>query len=88
MENMSSPTFSIVNVYESQGHIPFYHFDFYRLEDESEALGIGVEDYFYSGNYCLIEWPEKVPGLIPEDHLKININLVDSLSRKITWSTT
>ena len=86
VENMSSPTFSIVNVYEDQKGDPIYHFDFYRMEDELEAADIGAEDYFYSGHFCFIEWPERVPNLIPSDHLKININLVDSLTREVNWS--
>ncbi|MDF3077173.1 MAG: tsaE [Sphingobacteriaceae bacterium] len=73
-ENTSSPTFSIVNEYPlPQG--PVYHFDFYRLKTETEALDLGYEDYFYSGNYCFIEWPEKIPGLIPEHFVKVNISV-------------
>jgi tRNA threonylcarbamoyladenosine biosynthesis protein TsaE len=72
-ENTSSPTFSIVNEYPSpQGTV--YHFDFYRLKTETEALDLGYEDYFYSGNYCFIEWPEKIPGLIPDHFVKVNIS--------------
>lgn len=60
IENTSSPTFSIVNEYDStNGSI--YHFDFYRLRDEQEAFDMGYEEYLYSGNYCLIEWPDKSP---------------------------
>lgn len=81
---MSSPTFSIVNEYQTDKGSPVYHFDFYRLEDQQEALGIGVEEYFYSGEVCLIEWPEKIIDLIPDEHIKININLVGTNDRKIT----
>lgn len=80
---MSSPSFSIINEYLLADGGPVYHFDFYRIKDELEALHIGVEEYFYSGRTCLIEWPEKLPSLIPEDLLKININLVDESSRGI-----
>lgn len=81
---MSSPTFSIVNEYLDDLGNSIYHFDFYRLKTPAEALDIGIEDYFYSDAYCLIEWPEKISGLIPEPHLKININLVDERTRSIT----
>lgn len=83
LDAMSSPTFSIVNEYLDDMGESIYHFDFYRLKEESEALDIGIEDYFYSESYCFIEWPEKIPSLIPEGHLKININLVDEKTRSI-----
>lgn len=63
-DNVASPTFSIVNEYDSP-YGSIYHFDFYRLEDESEALDMGCEEYFYSGNYCFIEWASKIPNLLP-----------------------
>ena len=88
MDTMSSPTFSIVNEYLDDMGSSIYHFDFYRLKEEREAVDIGIEDYFYSDNYCFIEWPEKIPGLIPEDHLKININLVDEKTRSINLDHT
>ncbi|TZF85751.1 tRNA (adenosine(37)-N6)-threonylcarbamoyltransferase complex ATPase subunit type 1 TsaE (plasmid) [Pedobacter sp. BS3] len=73
-DTVSSPTFSIVNEYASpQG--PVYHFDFYRLKAESEALDLGYEDYLYSGNYCFIEWPEKISNLLPQNTLNITIGL-------------
>lgn len=72
-EEMSSPTFSIVNEYLGTGREPIYHFDFYRLKSETEALDMGYEDYFYSGNFCLIEWPEKIPSLLPQDYLLIKM---------------
>lgn len=69
---VSSPTFSIVNEYSSdQG--PVYHFDFYRLKNESEAFDLGYEDYFYSGYYCFVEWPEKIPNLWPESYIQVKI---------------
>ena len=83
IDAMSSPSFSIINEYLTERDEPIYHFDFYRIEDEQEALNVGVEEYFYSGSICLIEWPEKIPALIPEEHLKININLVDERRREI-----
>lgn len=71
-ENVSSPTFSIVNEYEAEGK-KIYHFDFYRLKDEHEAFDLGYEEYFYSGNYCFVEWPEKIENLLPEDAVSVYI---------------
>ncbi|MBX7243769.1 MAG: tRNA (adenosine(37)-N6)-threonylcarbamoyltransferase complex ATPase subunit type 1 TsaE [Bacteroidia bacterium] len=69
---VSSPTFSIINEYDSpSGGV--YHFDFYRIKSEQEAFDTGCEEYFYSGNYCFIEWAEKIPGLIPEEAIYIEI---------------
>lgn len=82
----SSPTFSIVNAYDSPvGEI--YHFDFYRLNDEREAYDLGYEEYFFSGNYCFIEWPEKIPHLIPENAVRVEISVMDDLSRVIELTT-
>jgi len=72
---MSSPTFSLINEYETNNDEVVYHFDFYRLEDEQEAFDYGYEDYFFSGNYCFIEWPEKIPNLIPDNYLLIEIEM-------------
>jgi tRNA threonylcarbamoyladenosine biosynthesis protein TsaE len=74
-ENVSSPTFALVNEYRDGKGQPVYHFDFYRIKNEAEAMDIGVEEYFYSGHYCFIEWPEKVINLLPEDCIKVFINL-------------
>lgn len=70
----SSPSFSLVNEYCSPEAGPVFHFDFYRIQHEGEALDIGYEDYFYSGAYCFVEWPEKIPNLLPEGSLKIQIS--------------
>lgn len=81
-DNTSSPTFSIVNEYSSpQG--PVYHFDFYRLEDQQEAFELGYEEYFYSDQYCFIEWPEKIPDLIPDDAVTVKIDIRDPQRREI-----
>lgn len=72
-ESGSSPTFSLVNEYSSQQGEPIYHFDFYRIESEDEIYDIGYEEYFFSGNYCLVEWPEKMGSLYPEDAVEIKI---------------
>ena len=71
----SSPTFSLVNEYETTTNQIVYHFDFYRLKNENEALDMGVEEYLYSGNWCFIEWSEKIPNLIPEEHSVVTIEL-------------
>lgn len=85
-DSISSPTFSLVNIYQNKEGEEFYHFDFYRIEDEMEAVDIGSDEYFYSGKYCFIEWPEKIPNLIPEHYLKININLGQENNRLIELS--
>jgi tRNA threonylcarbamoyladenosine biosynthesis protein TsaE len=82
-DHVSSPTFSIVNEYRLKDNQPVYHFDFYRIHSESEALDLGYEEYFYSGNYCFIEWPSKIETLMPPDILKITIQTVDLNSRII-----
>ncbi len=81
-DSTSSPTFSIVNEYHSENG-PIYHFDFYRLKSEQEAFDLGYEEYFYSGDYCFIEWPEKIPNLIPEDAAVVKIEVTEDQSRTI-----
>jgi tRNA threonylcarbamoyladenosine biosynthesis protein TsaE len=81
-DDTSSPTFSIVNEYSSASG-PVYHFDFYRLKNETEALDFGYEDYIWSGNYCFIEWPERIANLLPERYCKVEIEIVNSQSRII-----
>lgn len=83
-DNVNSPTFALVNEYRAESGSPVYHFDFYRIENENEALDIGCEEYFYSGNYCFIEWPEKISNLLPEDHVKVHIEVVND-KRIITF---
>ncbi len=72
---VQSPTFSIVNQYLTGKGDTCYHFDFYRIKNEEEAMDIGVEEYFDSGNYCFVEWGEKIPNLLPAKYLKISITL-------------
>lgn len=83
VDDMSSPTFSIVNEYQTDKEDTVYHFDCYRLNDIEEAQSIGVEDYFFSGNKCLVEWPEIVEPMLPEHYLKISINLVGDNARSL-----
>ena len=72
-EATSSPTFSLVNEYQTTTNQTVYHFDFYRLKNETEALDMGVDEYLYSGHWCFIEWAEQIPNLVPESHSVISI---------------
>lgn len=81
---VSSPTFSIVNEYRGQNDDDkIFHFDFYRIKSETEAYDIGIEEYFYSGHFCFVEWPEKIPNLIPITHAKITLEIEDNTHRTI-----
>jgi tRNA threonylcarbamoyladenosine biosynthesis protein TsaE len=80
----SSPTFSLVNEYQLPNHEYFYHFDVYRLKNESEALDMGIDEYLYSGNWCCIEWAEKIPNLIPTEHSIIEIKTLPDGKRQLT----
>ena len=79
-DNVTSPTFAIVNQYEGT-ECRIYHFDFYRIERLEEAYDFGYEEYFYSGDLCLVEWPEKIEPLLPEDAMQVMIRGVDEDSR-------
>lgn len=83
---MSSPTFSIVNEYLTGDRKTVYHFDFYRIKNEREALDIGTEDYFYSGNFCFVEWPEKIPSLIPPTRAEIHLTSENQHHRTLALS--
>src|SRR5690606_26928622 len=85
---MSSPTFSIVNEYEGRAGDKIYHFDFYRLKNEGEAYDIGAEEYIDSGSYCLIEWPDKAPGLLPEKYIEVSIVKTDDDQKRTIAFTT
>jgi len=80
---ISSPTFAIVNEYSSPVAGTIYHMDWYRLKDEEEAINAGVEDSLLSGALCLIEWPEKAAGLLPDDTFHVNIEILDEKTRRI-----
>jgi tRNA threonylcarbamoyladenosine biosynthesis protein TsaE len=82
-EAMSSPTFSIVNEYQTVTHNKIYHFDFYRIKNEVEAADIGTEEYFYSGYPCFIEWPEKIPSLIPLQYADVTLQVETNTKRTI-----
>jgi len=72
-EVVVSPTFSLINEYRAENGLAVYHFDFYRIRSLTEAYDMGYEEYFYSGNYCFIEWPEKIEELLPTGFVYINI---------------
>ncbi len=80
----SSPTFSIVNEYKTNKNQIIYHFDVYRLKNEIEALDMGIEEYLFSGNYCFVEWAEKIPNLMPQNYTIINIEHCENNFRKLT----
>jgi len=82
---VSSPTFAIVNEYRSGNGDPVFHFDFYRITKNSEALDIGLYDYLDSGNLCLMEWPENIEDILPEETLKVSITVNPNESRTISW---
>jgi tRNA threonylcarbamoyladenosine biosynthesis protein TsaE len=86
VDRVSSPTFSLINEYQNDSGTVFYHFDFYRVENPEEVLEIGVEEYFYSGNHCWIEWAEKIPGFLPPEFVLIDIEIEFDGVRKIILS--
>ena len=83
--SISSPTFSIINEYNTLKGQRVYHMDLYRLKNEAEAINAGVEDCLYSGSKCLVEWPEKAPGIFPDNTLHISIAVIAGGQRKISW---
>jgi len=85
-DTVNSPTFSLVNEYVSDKDELIYHFDFYRIEDENEALDMGIEDYFYKNAWCFIEWPQNVENLLPLDTISIHINYIDKNTRRISFN--
>jgi tRNA threonylcarbamoyladenosine biosynthesis protein TsaE len=83
-DTVNSPTFAIVNEYLAASGDSVYHFDFYRIKKIEEAYDFGYEDYFYSGNLCLIEWPELIEELLPEDTVRVKIEETTSGDRELT----
>lgn len=78
-DTVSSPTFSIVNEYLSNTGEKIFHFDFYRINSQTEAFDMGYEDYFYSNAFCFIEWPEKIEELLPPGYVRVNITVKDQI---------
>ncbi len=83
-DTTGSPTFSLVNEYEAEHGKLIYHFDVYRLKNEAEAYDMGIDEYLYSGEWCFIEWAEKIPGLIPQEHSVITIKSLPDGKRHLT----
>lgn len=80
-DQVTSPTFALVNQYEGANGERLFHFDFYRIDDEREAFDLGYEEYFYSGDLCLVEWPEKIEPLLPDDAMTVRITVGDDEHR-------
>ncbi len=85
VDEVTSPTFAIINEYLTEANEAIFHFDFYRLKNNQEAVEIGAEDYFYSGDICYVEWPEIVEDFLPEDTLRVDILEVDGKIREISF---
>ena len=83
--DMTSPTFAIVNEYWTSDGQPLYHFDFYRIDEPDDATRIGFQDYLYSGNYCFIEWTEKVESLLRGEYTPVRIDRVDDRLRRFSF---
>ena len=86
-DDVSSPTFALVNEYRDRHGKPIYHFEFYRIDSEKEAVRLGAAEYFDSGYLCLVEWPARVAGLLPPAYLQVNLNVTGSESRQLTIIT-
>ncbi|MBR3980053.1 MAG: tRNA (adenosine(37)-N6)-threonylcarbamoyltransferase complex ATPase subunit type 1 TsaE [Bacteroidales bacterium] len=84
-DNVASPTFAIINEYLAGDGSTIYHFDLYRMETIADLQNIGVEDYFYSGNFCLVEWPELAEPLFPNNVLNVTITVLPDKTRKISF---
>jgi tRNA threonylcarbamoyladenosine biosynthesis protein TsaE len=82
---MTSPTFSIVNEYNIESGGVIYHFDFYRLKNEEEAYDIGVEEYLDSGRICFVEWPERIPSILPPSRFELHIDIESATQRRIRY---
>ena len=82
---ITSPTFAIINEYTQPDGEPLYHFDFYRIKKLEEVYDMGFEDYFYSGALCLIEWPELIEEVLPEDAVKVHITEAPDGTRTISF---
>jgi tRNA threonylcarbamoyladenosine biosynthesis protein TsaE len=82
-DTVTSPTFALINEYKTGDRQSVFHFDFYRIKNMEEAFDLGYEDYLYSGSYCLIEWPELIEPLLPENIVKVKIEVDEDGSRNI-----
>ncbi|MBD5202100.1 MAG: tRNA (adenosine(37)-N6)-threonylcarbamoyltransferase complex ATPase subunit type 1 TsaE [Bacteroides sp.] len=84
-DDTASPTFAIINEYPTPSGTPVYHFDLYRIDSPEQALDLGLDDYFYSGAPCLMEWPENIEEFLPDDTVHVYINVLDDDSRQICF---
>ena len=84
-DTVSSPTFALVNEYHDRDGMSIFHFDFYRINRIEEAFDLGYEEYFYGGGLCLVEWPEKIESLLPEDAMTIQIEVTGTETRTIRF---
>ena len=82
-DSISSPTFSLVNEYQTSTNEKVFHFDFYRIKDLEEALDMGIEEYFYNNDWCLIEWPGNIENLLPSEAVEVNLTILDNRKRNI-----
>ena len=82
--SVNSPSFALINEYPLENGNAVFHFDFYRIKTIQEAYSIGSEDYFYSGNVCFIEWPEKIEDLLPDDCIRLDIQVLESGERRLS----
>jgi tRNA threonylcarbamoyladenosine biosynthesis protein TsaE len=87
-DNVTSPTFALINEYKTTHQQSIFHFDFYRIKNMEEAFDLGYEDYLYSGNYCLIEWPEMIEPLLPDEIVKVKIEVAEDGTRTISAEST
>ena len=83
-DNVTSPTFALINEYQTPINGSIFHFDFYRIKNLEEAFDLGYEDYLYSGSYCFIEWPEKIESILPENLVEVKIEIAEDESRMIS----
>ncbi|MBR4969562.1 MAG: tRNA (adenosine(37)-N6)-threonylcarbamoyltransferase complex ATPase subunit type 1 TsaE [Alistipes sp.] len=83
-DTVTSPTFALVNQYDTASFGAVYHFDFYRINRIEEVFDMGYEEYFYSGNLCLVEWPELIEALLPDDAMVVRIDILSPTERKFT----
>jgi len=83
LDTISSPTFSLVNEYKTSKNISIYHFDFYRITNQEEALDMGIEEYLYNNDWCLIEWPQNVENLLPLESVEIHLTTLENGQRNV-----
>jgi tRNA threonylcarbamoyladenosine biosynthesis protein TsaE len=83
VDSISSPTFSLVNEYQTSKEVAVFHFDFYRITDEEEAFDMGIEEYLYNNDWCLIEWPQNVENLLPLEAVKLHLSILENGQRNL-----